>query len=85
MVLHYCANVPLSLNEPVTFARCADAIFSLHVYGGPPGPERTYDDRVAIDFVIVSLRSQLVVHSGHGGPCKRALNKVASTRKPAAH
>ena len=36
--------------------------FSLQVYGGASGTRThvcTYDDRVAIDLVIVSLRSQL--------------------------
>ena len=33
---------PLTLNELVTFAL---PFFSMHIHGGPPGPEGTYDDK----------------------------------------
>ena len=56
---------PLTLNEPVTFARCADAIFLIACLRGPPGPEGMYDDkyinrqRQPVDSTSGSLRSQL--------------------------
>ena len=64
----------LTLNEPVTYVRCVDAIFSLHVYGAPPGPDRTYvhniiptyNDRVAIDFCN-NLASLAVINAKCAG------------------